>query len=88
MISAFLAQLLDVPHSCRRLMIYKSICRPDEAKGCNMTPGPAFAGFGFIQPDDAPEEPEGAAQHDLFVHQVRKVSFCGCRRQPSGRQQP
>ena len=38
--------------------------------------GFSSAGFGFIQPDDAPEEPEGAAQHDLFVHQVVTTMFC------------
>ena len=40
------------------------------------------AGFGFIQPDDAPEEPEGAAQHDLFVHQVGKTMFFGVGAHP------
>lgn len=45
------------------------------------------AGFGFIQPDDAAEEPEGAAQHDLFVHQVRKAKVDGCGRRIGARRE-
>ena len=42
-----------------------------------------FAGYGFVQLEGAPEQIDGAAQHDLFVHQARfllMIMACSCKR--------